>query len=161
MPKESCYNCHIEHAAYDNVFLQFYPLLEEASRVPIPRKATSAAERPRLTNTQTAPTSTLAARLALRGLDPVLLVAGQEEMGKPEIIADHEGYRYQFVSEPNRVKFQAEAERYSIQNDSCPVVPGAPVDPSRFAVHQGRIYGFATDDCIAQFKQRPTDYLKP
>jgi YHS domain-containing protein len=91
----------------------------------------------------------------------VLLVAGQEEMGKPEIIADHEGYRYQFVSEPNRVKFQAEAERYSIQNDSCPVVPGAPVDPSRFVVHQGRIYGFATDDCIAQFKQRPTDYVKP
>ncbi len=24
---ESCQSCHVEHAAYDNVFLQFYPLL--------------------------------------------------------------------------------------------------------------------------------------
>jgi len=164
MPKESCYNCHVEHAASDNVFLQFYSMLADASRVPIPRRteaAASAAERPTLTNTQTARAAAPAARLALRGLDPVMLVTGQEEMGKPEIIADHEGYRYQFVSEPNRVKFQADVERFSIQNDTCPVVAGAPVDPSRFAVHEGRIYGFATDNCIVEFKQRPTDFVKP
>jgi hypothetical protein len=28
--RESCQACHDEHAAYDNVFLQFYPLLVEA-----------------------------------------------------------------------------------------------------------------------------------
>ena len=31
-PKESCWKCHNEHAAVDNVFLQFYPVLREARR---------------------------------------------------------------------------------------------------------------------------------
>src|SRR5262245_14445418 len=31
MPKESCYNCHVQHAKRDNVFLQFYGLLAEAA----------------------------------------------------------------------------------------------------------------------------------
>ena len=26
-PKEECYSCHLEHAADDNVFVQFYPIL--------------------------------------------------------------------------------------------------------------------------------------
>ncbi|MBI1940259.1 MAG: cytochrome P460 family protein [Acidobacteria bacterium] len=29
-PKEACWKCHDEHAAQDNVFLQFYPALREA-----------------------------------------------------------------------------------------------------------------------------------
>jgi hypothetical protein len=29
MPKENCYNCHVEHAKRDNVFLQFYSMLPE------------------------------------------------------------------------------------------------------------------------------------
>ena len=37
MPKESCYSCHIQHAKRDNVFVQFYPLLEEVA--PRPRAA--------------------------------------------------------------------------------------------------------------------------
>jgi hypothetical protein len=27
-PRESCYNCHREHGAVDNVFVQFYPVLK-------------------------------------------------------------------------------------------------------------------------------------
>lgn len=90
-----------------------------------------------------------------------MLVAGREEMGKPEIIALHKGRRYQFVSEPNRARFAGEPDTYSIQNDSCPVVVGAPVDPSFFAVHERRIYGFATADCVQEFKSRPSEYVKP
>lgn len=30
-PKTACYNCHIEHAARDNVFMQFYHLLNEVA----------------------------------------------------------------------------------------------------------------------------------
>ena len=30
-PKASCFNCHTEHAARDNVFMQFYGLLNEAA----------------------------------------------------------------------------------------------------------------------------------
>ncbi len=29
-PKEACWNCHHEHGAVDNVFVQFYPVLREA-----------------------------------------------------------------------------------------------------------------------------------
>lgn len=29
-PKAACYDCHAEHAADDNVFVQFYPILREA-----------------------------------------------------------------------------------------------------------------------------------
>ena len=161
MPKESCYSCHIQHAKRDNVFLQFYPLLEEvaprprAAHVADPPSAVAAAHTPAA---QAPPASPA---LAIKGLDPVLLVAGQEEMGKPEIIADHKGRRYQFVSEPNRARFAGEPDTYSIQNDSCPVVVGAPVDPSFFAVHERRIYGFATADCVEQFKSHPAEYVKP
>jgi Cytochrome P460 len=30
-PKASCFNCHSEHAARDNVFMQFYGLLNDAA----------------------------------------------------------------------------------------------------------------------------------
>jgi Cytochrome P460 len=29
--KASCYNCHVEHAARDNVFMQFYQMLRDAA----------------------------------------------------------------------------------------------------------------------------------
>jgi YHS domain-containing protein len=166
MRKESCYNCHVQHAARDNVFLQFYPMLAEAAGItlpsavaaaaspaPVPERSPSAAQQP----AQTAPATTPA--IAIRGLDPVQLVEGREEMGKPEIVADHGGYRYQFVSEPSRVKFAADPARYAIQNTSCLVVPGAAIDPALFAVHQTRIYAFATPDCVAQFKAKPDAYV--
>jgi len=33
-PKEACWNCHNQHAAVDNVFVQFYPVLREAKPKP-------------------------------------------------------------------------------------------------------------------------------
>jgi len=38
-PKASCYSCHAEHAARDNVFLQFYPLLAEAAHIKVATQA--------------------------------------------------------------------------------------------------------------------------
>ena len=105
--------------------------------------------------------SSAAPMLAIRGLDPVLLVTGQEDMGKPEIVASHKGYRYQFVSEPHRAKFASDPQRYSIQNELCPVVIDAPIDPSLFAVHEGKIYGFGTAGCVQEFERRPKEYVKP
>jgi hypothetical protein len=88
------------------VFLQFYPMLAEAAHL-------AEAYRPAADNAAAVAASRTGAaaaadtRLALRGLDPVLLVDGREELGKPEIVASHGPFRYQFVSEPNRAKFQA------------------------------------------------------
>jgi hypothetical protein len=112
MPKTSCYDCHKPHAARDNVFLQFYPLLAEAAHIKL---STGAALEPRTpAPVAEARTGGEDSSLALGGLDPVLFILGREEMGKPEIVASHGGYRYQFVSEPDRAAFAADPGRYAI-----------------------------------------------
>jgi YHS domain-containing protein len=100
------------------------------------------------------------AALAITGLDPVLLTDGRQEMGKPEIVMTHKGYRYQFVSEPNRVRFAADPAAFAIQNETCPVVPGAGIDPGQFMVYRKRIYAFATPDCVGELRSRPSAYVK-
>jgi YHS domain-containing protein len=40
-------------------------------------------------------------------------------------------------------------------------VPGAPIDPALFVVHESKIYGFATPDCVHRFENNPSEYLKP
>ena len=35
--KDACWSCHNQHAAVDNVFLQFYPVLREARAIPAKR----------------------------------------------------------------------------------------------------------------------------
>jgi hypothetical protein len=98
MPKESCYSCHVQHARRDNVFLQFYGLLAEAAHI----KVSAAADH--------------GATLALNGLDPIMLAAGRDEMGKPEIVETRGTLRYQFVSEPNRARFAADPDTYVTQS---------------------------------------------
>ena len=161
--KESCYTCHAQHASRDNVFLQFYPLLAEAAHLTAAVTPGPATNRNRRSAAPPSDATSPAARkttLALNGLDPVLLVEGREEMGKPEIVASVGPYRYQFVSEPNRARFAAEPTGFSIQNSTCLVVPGTPVDPALFAVHEQRIYAFADTQCVQEFKKRPAEFVK-
>ncbi len=101
------------------------------------------------------------ATLVLTGLDPVMLTEGSKEQGKPEIIATHEGWRYQFVSESTRARFAADVERYAVQNDTCLVVPGEPTDSRLFVVHDERIYLFATSLCVIRFNVDPEQYVEP
>jgi hypothetical protein len=159
MPQRSCQACHDEHAAYDNVFLQFYPLLVDAAPTGVLPASLRGAFRTAAAVVEPTASGVAEQRRALGGLDPVLLVEGRSELGKPEIVATHEGYRYQFVSEPSRAQFAEDPERFSIQNETCPVVAGAPVDPAIFAVHEQRIYAFATDDCVTQFEASPSSFL--
>ncbi len=98
--------------------------------------------------------------VALKGLDAVALVAGRNEPGKAEFVVTHKGHRYRFASSGNRDTFTKTPERYAIQNESCLVVPGAPIDPDLFALHEGRVYGFATPDCVREFTGNPTAYVK-
>lgn len=96
---------------------------------------------------------------ALSGLDPVALTQGKELQGKKEIFVDHKGYRYLFASQKNRKRFGKTPERYRIQNQFCPVEPTAPGRPDLFAVHDQKIYIFATPACIEQFEAAPESYL--
>ncbi len=99
------------------------------------------------------------APLALGGNDPVRLTGGQTVAGSEELELAHAGLRYRFASAATRDQFAADPARYAIQNESCPVVPGATADPSIFAVHAERIYTFATEDCREKFLAEPARYL--
>lgn len=158
----ACASCHVEHPAYDNVFMQFYPLL--AAAAPEDRgfalaRSGGAPKQPAAPAPQDGSDEAKAA-LVLSGYDPVLLSEGQQELGKAEIVYEHGGWRYQFVSEPTRARFAAEPERYGVQNETCPVVPGAAVNPDLYAVHGGRIYLFASAQCVETFNDDPQAFTE-
>ncbi len=150
----ACNACHTEHAAHDNVFLQFYPLLAEVAP-----SGTVFASNAGVATELVAEAPAGVPDLALDGLDPVLLVDGHAELGKAEIVTTYEGFTYRFVSEPTRARFEEDPERYGFQNDSCPVISGAPIDPSLFAVHGGKLYAFASVNCVRQFEAEPERYV--
>lgn len=101
--------------------------------------------------------------LALRGLDPVALCKGEELAGDEVRSIDLRRYRYRFASEDNRKTFAADPERWCIQlGGGCGRMgPLSGVgDPARFAVHDGRVYIFASDGCRSGFLKDPARYLE-
>lgn len=100
------------------------------------------------------------APLALKGLDPVRLVAGEEIEGSEELAVTHRGFRYHFSEEETRAAFEKDPERFRIQNRTCPVAPGATIHPELFVVHEGRIWAFATEACIEEFRLDPDLYIE-
>ena len=100
------------------------------------------------------------ARLALGGLDPVLLVSGRTEAGKRAIRARHEGFSYRFYSDATRRAFQEEPDRYGIQLQGfCPVSPELPGKSNIYLVHEGRIYLFFSEPCRETFRKNPKSFL--
>lgn len=97
-------------------------------------------------------------------IDPVELVAGRETPGNEAITAERYQYRYLFASEQNRDEFQKHPEKYEIQlGGACGrmgLLTGSG-DPDRYAVHDGRIYLFASDSCRKTFLLDPAAVLDP
>ena len=97
----------------------------------------------------------------LKGLDPVMLAKGKEVKGDDKLSVTRSGFRYLFSSSENKALFEKQPKLYEIQmGGSCPVVPGAEGDPDRFAVYKERIYIFASDHCVEEFKSNPEAYVK-
>ncbi|MGE3820743.1 MAG: hypothetical protein AB7I30_15125 [Isosphaeraceae bacterium] len=99
---------------------------------------------------------------AIKGLDPVELVAGREVEGSETITLDHGRFRYRFANEANRAAFSAAPGRYSVAFDGAcmrmgPLSGGGHAD--RFLVHEGRIYAFASDACRNTFRANPARFL--
>ncbi len=101
---------------------------------------------------------------ALRGLDPVELCQGREVAGKTEIALDEGGFRYLFATEESRAAFRKAPARYEIQMGGGCARMG-PLSglgsPDRFAVHDGRVYVFASDACRKTFLASPERFLEP
>jgi YHS domain-containing protein len=101
--------------------------------------------------------------VCLKGLDPVALTQGQELPGDRDIFAVRGRYRYLFANAQNRGLFQEHPDRYSIQlGGGCGRMgPLSGVgSPDRFLVHDGRIYIFASDQCLNGFKSAPEKHIE-
>lgn len=99
----------------------------------------------------------------LKGLDPVALTQGQELPGDNGISAVRGRYRYLFAKVENKATFEKQPNRYAIQlGGGCGRMgPLSGVgSPDRFLVHEGRIYIFASDQCLNGFKSAPEKHIE-
>jgi putative intracellular protease/amidase/YHS domain-containing protein len=97
--------------------------------------------------------------IALKGLDPVLLVDGKETNGKAEFAAESDGFRYLFATAANKTKFEKDPERYALQfHGQCAMMKEARAQPDLFAVYKGRIYGFGSEGCRDSFNEHPEKF---
>ena len=103
-----------------------------------------------------------AAREALDGIDPVvLLTQGKEVSGKPELKVTRGRFDYLFASADTKAIFEKTPERFEIQLSGACARMGAGVNgnPADYAVVDGRIYIFGSDDCHKRFVAAPAKYL--
>ncbi len=99
----------------------------------------------------------------LKGLDPVALTQGQELPGDSGISVVRGRYRYLFANAENKATFEKQPDRYAIQlGGGCGRMgPLSGVgSPDRFLVHDGRIYIFASDQCMNGFKSAPAKHIE-
>jgi YHS domain-containing protein len=100
--------------------------------------------------------------LAVKGLDPVELVAGKEVKGSEEHSIIRLPYKYLFANAVNKAKFSTDPATFSIQFGGACMNMGPTsgnCNSERFAVHDRRIYAFASDACKASFLKAPETFI--
>ena len=102
------------------------------------------------------------ATIPLEGLDPVMLSQGKEVQGDMKYKVTRGKFQYIFASAENKATFEKEPSRYEIQLDGSCARMGAPTtgNPDLYAVHNGRIYIFGSEECQTVFKAAPEKYLE-
>lgn len=94
-------------------------------------------------------------QLAIDGLDPVLLISGEEVNGKESLSAVHAGFLYHFASGDTRRVFESDPDSYGVQPGGfCPVRPDLPGRTNIYLVHEGRIYLFHSEHCLDSFQKQ-------
>ena len=98
---------------------------------------------------------------ALDGIDPVVLLqSGKEVAGKPEFKITRGHFDYLFSTADTRATFEKQPEKYEIQlGGLCARMGGATGNPSDYAVVDGKIYIFGSDDCHKKFVAAPEKFL--
>ncbi len=96
-------------------------------------------------------------------VDPVELVAGREVPGKPELTLEREGVAYLFATQESKAAFEKNPEKFEVADGGACGRMG-PLsglgDARRYAVHEGRIFLFASDGCRAGFLKEPAKYIE-
>jgi len=100
--------------------------------------------------------------IPLEGLDPVMLSQGKEVQGDMKYKVTRGRFQYIFASAENKAEFEKDPTRYEIQLDGHCARMGAPTtgNPDLYAVHNGRIYIFGSEECQTLFKGAPEKYLE-
>jgi YHS domain-containing protein len=103
-------------------------------------------------------------REALDGVDVVaLLTTGKEVFGKSAHRSTHEGFDYLFSSSETKAAFDKAPARYAIQLGGACARMGGLVNgnPADYAIHNGRIYIFGSDNCHKAFVADPEKFIPP
>ncbi|HKS09525.1 MAG TPA: hypothetical protein VJS13_08270 [Pyrinomonadaceae bacterium] len=100
--------------------------------------------------------------IPLEGLDPVMLAQGKEVQGDMKFKVTRGRFQYIFASAENKAAFEKDPARYEIQLDGHCARMGAPTNgnPDLYAVHNGHIYIFGSEECQIAFKAAPEKYLE-
>ncbi|HKG60792.1 MAG TPA: hypothetical protein VKB05_13615 [Pyrinomonadaceae bacterium] len=100
--------------------------------------------------------------IPIEGLDPVMLSQGKEVQGDLKYKVTRGRFQYLFANEENKATFEKDPSKYEIQLDGHCARMGAPTtgDPDLYAVHNGRIYIFGSEECQTLFKAKPEKYLE-
>jgi YHS domain-containing protein len=99
---------------------------------------------------------------ALDGIDPVvLLTTGKEVTGKASLAVVRDQFQYLFATPENKAAFEKAPEKYQIQlSGACARMGGGVTgNPSDYAVVDGKIYIFGSDDCHKKFVAAPARFL--
>src|SRR3954468_21777901 len=99
---------------------------------------------------------------ALDGIDPVvLLTQGKEISGKSEFKVSRGKFDYLFATAENKAAFEKNPEKYEIQlSGACARMgPGVGGNPADYAVVDGKIYIFGSDECHKRFVAAPAKFL--
>ena len=112
--------------------------------------------------TTSAQSSSPDAVISLEGLDPVMLSQGKEVQGDMKYKVARGQFEYLFANAENKATFEKDPSRYEIQLNGACARMGAPTggDPDLYAVHNGRIYIFGSEECQTLFKAAPEKYLE-
>lgn len=97
-------------------------------------------------------------------VDPVLLQSGQVVPGERSIFVTYEGNTYIFANTGTRDTFNRDPARYAAQQGGAcgrmgPL--GGLGDARRYALQEGMLYFFASDECMKLFRAQPRRYMEP
>jgi YHS domain-containing protein len=96
-------------------------------------------------------------------VDCIELIAGRDVPGQPEFSIERHGIEYRFASAQNKAAFEKEPARFEVADGGACGRMG-PLsgmgDARRYAVHNGRIFFFASDGCRAGFLKDPALHIE-
>jgi YHS domain-containing protein len=102
------------------------------------------------------------AKEALDGIDPVILLTqGKEVSGKADLKVVRDKFAYLFSTPETKAAFEKSPEKYQIQlGGACARMGGGVTgNPADYAVVDGKIYIFGSDDCHKKFVAAPAKFL--